>query len=168
MQPGGRNEEYELELQVLRPLPVDQNNIQCFSLVGSYSQTGGPDNRCILIDIPSVDQIPVQPGDVVGFYSDRLRNDNGDVQLDASREDVTVFYRERASIPAPIPSSCMFIAGPLNIDSTTTAAPVITVVVGRLINANEHERSFSIHNLPVFTTGGSRWETCLLTSINQA
>ena len=168
MQPGGGNEEYELELQVLRPLPVDQNDIQCFSVVGSYSQTGTPDNSCILIDIPSDDQIPVQPGDVVGFYSDRLRgNGNGGVQLDASRTDVTAFYRERASIPAPTISSCLFIAGPNNIVISTTAAPVITVVVGRLINANEHERSFSIHNLPIFTTGGSRWETCLLTSIDQ-
>ena len=172
VQPGGNSERdlYELELQVLRPLPVDQNDIQCFSLVGSYSQTGGPNfppddiNRCILIDIPSDDQIPVQPGDVVGFYYDLMRNDDGGVQLDTARTDVTVFYRERTNIPAPNPSSCMFITGPNNIDSTTTAAPVITVVVGRLINANEHEQSSSIHNLPVFTTGGSRWETCLLTS----
>ena len=150
VQPGGMpdREIYELELQVLRPLPVDQNDIQCFSLVGSYSQTGGPNfppgdiDRCILIDIPSDDQIPVQPGDVVGFYYDH-RNGNGDggVQLDTARTDVTAFYRERANIPAPTPSSCMLIAGPNNIDSTTTAAPVITVVVGRLINANEHEQS---------------------------
>ena len=147
MERGGNpvNDVYELELQVLRPLPVDQNNIQCFSVVGSYSQTGGPNfppddiNRCILIDIPSDDQIPVQPGDVVGFYSNYL-GDNADdgVQLNESREDVTVFYRERANIPAPIPSSCMLIAGSNNIDSTTTAAPVITVVVGKLLIQNVH------------------------------
>ena len=130
---------YELELQVLRPLPVEQDDIQCFSVVGNYSQTGGPNfppddiDRCILIDIPPDGQIPVQPGDVVGFYSDLLRNDDGGVQLNESREDVTVFYRERASIPAPNPSSCMFIAGPNNIDTTTRAAPVITVVVGKLL-----------------------------------
>ena len=141
VQPGGNpdNDLYELELQVLRPLPVDQNNIQCFSVVGSYSQTGGPNSPpdnidfCILIDIPSDDQIPVQPGDVVGFYYDLLRNDGGGVQLDEDREDVTVFYRERASIPAPTISSCMLIAGLNNIDITTTAAPVITVVVGKLL-----------------------------------
>ena len=130
---------YELELQVLRPLPVDKNDIQCFSVVGSYSQTGRPNfppddiNHCILIDIPSDDQIPVQPGDVVGFYYDLLRNDDGGVQLNVFRPDVIAFYRERASIPAPNPSSCMLIAGPGNIDSTTTAAPVITVVVGKLL-----------------------------------
>ena len=129
---------YELELQVLRPLPVDQNDIQCFSLIGSYSQTEGPNfppddiDFCILIDIPPDDQIPVQPGDVVGFYYDLLRDSNGGVQLDTARTDVTAFYRERTNIPAPIPSSCMLIAGPLNIDTTTTAAPAITVVVGKL------------------------------------
>ena len=141
MQPGGNPDRdiYELELQVLRPLPVDQNDIQCFSLVGSYSQTGGPNfppddiDRCILINIPPDDQIPVQPGDVVGFYYDLLRNDGGSVQLDVFRPDITAFYRERASIPAPNPSSCMLIAGPNNIDSTTTAAPVITVVIGKLL-----------------------------------
>ena len=146
MQPGGNPDRdiYELELQVLRPLPVDQNDIQCFSVVGSYSQTGGPNfppddiDRCILIDIPSDDQIPVQPGDVVGFYFDLLRNDGGSVQLDG--EDITAFYRERANIPAPSPSSCMFIAGSNNIDSTTTAAPVITVVVGKLLIQNVHQQ----------------------------
>ena len=131
---------YELELQVLRPLPVEQDDIQCFSMVESYSQTGGPNfppdniNRCILIDIPSDDQIPVQPGDVVGFYYDyRNTNGIGGVQLDTARTDITAFYRERASIPAPILSSCMLIAGLNNIDSTTTAAPVITVVIGKLL-----------------------------------
>ena len=147
MERGGNpvNDVYELELQVLRPLPVDQDDIQCFSLVGSYSQTGGPNfppddiNRCILIDIPLNDQIPVQPGDVVGFYSDYLGdNADGGVQLNESREDVTVFYRERSSIPAPIPSSCMLIAGPNNIDTITAAAPVITAVVGKLLIQNVH------------------------------
>ena len=138
----GGNELYELEFQVLRPLPVDQNDIQCFSLVGMYSQIGipnfPPDNidRCIVIDIPPDDQIPVQPGDVVGFYSDnRIREDDCDgVQVDESRTDVTAFYRERISIPAPSPSSCMLIAGINGIDTTTMAAPVITVVVGKLFH----------------------------------
>ena len=147
MERGGGNEEYELELQVLRPLPVDQDDIQCFSLVGNYSQTGRPNfppddiNRCILIDIPLNDQIPVHPGDVVGFYSNHVRdNDDDGVQLNVFRPDVTAFYRERTSIPAPTPSSCSLIAGPGNIDSTTTAAPVITVVVGKLLIQNVHQQ----------------------------
>ena len=135
--PGGNpdNDRYELELQVLRPLPVDQNDIQCFSVVGMYSQIGAPspDDRCIVIDIPPDDQIPVQPNDVVGFYSDLLRNGDGGVQVDESRTDVTAFYRERASIPPPSPSSCSLIAGPNNIDTSTVAAPRITVVVGELL-----------------------------------
>ena len=123
MLPGSQvTDVYELELQVLRPLPVDQNDIQCFSVVGSYSQIGGPNfppddiDHCILIDIPSDDQIPVQPGDVVGFYYDLLRNNDGSIQLNVLRPDITAFYRERASIPAPSPSSCMLIAGPNNIE----------------------------------------------------
>ena len=140
MQPGGNvNDEYELELQVLRPLPVDQDNIQCFSLVGMYSTTEGPNfppdniNRCILINIPLVNQIPVQPGDVVGFYSDRVRNGDGGVQVDTNRGDVTAFYQERTNIAPSGPSSCSLIAGNNNIADFTTAAPVITVVVGKLL-----------------------------------
>ena len=141
MQPGGNpnNDIYELEIQVLRPLPVGQDDILCFSLVGMYSQTGGPNSppanidRCIVIDIPEDDQIPVRPDDVVGFYSDFLRNDDGGVQLDTNREDVTVFYQERVNIPPTNPSSCSLIAGANNIAATTTAAPIITVVVGELL-----------------------------------
>ena len=131
---------YQLELQVLRPLPVAQTDIHCFSLVGMYSQIRGPNfspdetEHCIVIDIPTDDQIPVQPGDVVGFYSDYLDdNDDDGVQLDESMTDVTAYYRERSKIDPPTLSSCMLIAGPNNIDSTTTAAPVITVVVGKLL-----------------------------------
>ena len=143
MQRGGSpdNDRYELEIQVLRPLPVDQNDIQCFSLVGTYSQIGAPIqggalDHCIVIDIPSDNQIPVQPGDVVGYYSDAVSDsrDNDGVQLDTNREDVTVFYQERASITPSGPSSCSLIAGNNNIaDFTdfTTAAPIITVVVGK-------------------------------------
>ena len=140
VQPGGRQFEYELELQVLRPLPVEETDIQCFSLVGVYSQTGFPDSppdnidHCIVFNIPPEGQIPVQPGDVVGFYSDYVNgDDNNGVQLDKSRTDVTVFYQERTSITPFGPSSCSLIAGPNNIDITTMAAPIITVVVGKLL-----------------------------------
>ena len=105
-----------------------------------YSQIRGPNfspdetEHCIVIDIPTDDQIPVQPGDVVGFYSDYLDdNDDDGVQLDESMTDVTAYYRERSKIDPPTLSSCMLIAGPNNIDSTITAAPVITVVVGKLL-----------------------------------
>ena len=146
VQPGGNpnNHIYELEFQVLKPLPVDEEDIQCFSLVGMYSQTQGPNfppdniNRCILLDIPPENQIPVQPGDVVGFYSNFIRSGDGGVQVDENREDVTAFYRERISIPPPSPSSCMLIAGNNGIDTTTMAAPVITVVVGKLLLFLQH------------------------------
>ena len=105
-----------------------------------YSQIGRPNfppedpDHCIVINIPPDDQIPVQPGDVVGFYSDFLLDDRDDgVQLDTNREDVTVFYQERASITPSGPSSCSLIAGANNIATTTTAAPIITVVVGELL-----------------------------------
>ena len=137
---GSPNHEYELELQVLRPLSVEETDIQCFSLVGMYSQIGRPNfppedpGHCIVINIPPDDQIPVQPGDAVGFYSDFLLDDGDDgVQLDINRGDVTAFYKERASISPSGPSSCSLIAGANNIDATTTAAPIITVVVGKLL-----------------------------------
>ena len=150
MDRGGdvNNDEYELELQVLRPLSVDEEDIQCFSLVGMYSQAGGPNfpegdpDHCIVFDIPLESQIPVQPNDVVGFYSNSLRtNRNNDgVQLINGMPDVVAFFRERANIPSPSISSCSFIAGANNVDTSTTAAPVITVVVGKLLVQNVHQQ----------------------------
>ena len=110
-----------------------------------YSQTQDSSNRCIEIRIPADEQIPVQSGDVVGFYYNRRNNDEGGMQLDEGREDVTIFYRERSNIPAPSPNSCMFIAGPNNIDTTTSAAPVITVVVGKLLIQNEHQQLYTLN-----------------------
>ena len=134
MEQGGGGERYTIEFQVLRPSAVS-NPVQCYSLVGSNRIQGRrPNNRCIVFNVSVVDQFIVQPGDVVGFFSDnteRNDNDNG-VQVDRSRTDVTAFYRLRNTIPTMDQGSCLFAIGPNQIDTSTMAAPVITAVVGKL------------------------------------
>ena len=76
MQPGGSDSDrYDIDFQVFRPRPSD--GVGCYVLIGLNSLndgvpgvTGVADiDHCMgLTDIPSEDQIRVQPGDVVGFY----------------------------------------------------------------------------------------------------
>ena len=139
---GGGGERYDIDFQVLRRSPVSDPGVDCYSLVGSnFIDNGRPNDpphrvdRCIVYDVPLEEQVLVQPGDVVGFFSDNVnRDDNRDgVQVVESRQDVVVYYRERDTIPVTDPESCMFAVGPGQIDSSTVAAPVITAVVGELI-----------------------------------
>ena len=142
VQRGGVAQRYDIDFQVLRPSPVSDPGVDCYSLVGSNFVANGRPNdpvhqvdRCIVYDVPVNQQVFVQPGDVVGFFSDNVnREDNNSVQVVESRQDVVVYYRERDTIPATDPESCMFAVGPGQIDSNTTGAPVITAVyvVGEL------------------------------------
>ena len=132
MERNGGGDRYDIDFQVLRRLPPDSD---CYSLVGSnLIEDGRPVDGCIMYDVPVEEQVLVQPGDVVGFFSDIVnRDDNNGVQVVESRDDVVVHYRERDTIPATDPESCMFVVGSGQIDSSTVAAPVITAIVGELI-----------------------------------
>ena len=135
----GRDEDrYDIDFQILRPSPVSDPGVDCYSLVGSnLIENRQSNDRCIVYDVPVEEQVLVQPGDVVGFFSDVVnRTDNRDgVQVIESRQDVVVHYRVHATIPATDPESCVFVvgSGPDQIDSSTTLGPVITAVVGELI-----------------------------------
>ena len=136
MERGGDGERYDIDFQVLRLSPVSDPEFDCYNLVGSnLIENGRPDGGCIVYDVPVEEQVLVQPGDVVGFFSDNVNRDDDEdgVQVVESRQDVVVHYRERNTIPATDPESCMFAVGPNQIDSSTVAAPVITAVVGELI-----------------------------------
>ena len=142
---GGGRERYDIDFQVLRPSPVSDPGVDCYTLVGSnLIEDGRPDGGCIVYDVPVEEQFLVQPGDVVGFFSDHVnREDNNGVQVVESRQDVVVHYRERDAIPATDPESCMFVVGPGQIDLVTTGAPVITAVVGEEEIYTDH-RSLAI------------------------
>ena len=140
VQSGGGGERYDIDFQVLRQSPVSDPGVDCYSLVGSnLIENGQPVDRCILYDVPVEEQVLVQPGDVVGFFSDDVNRDfNDSVQVIESRQDVVVHYRERDTIPATDPESCMFVVGPGQIDSMTVGAPVITAVVGELMRDRQN------------------------------
>ena len=136
VQRGGGGERYDIDFQVLRPSPVSDPGVDCYSLVGSnLIENGRPDGGCIVYDVPVEEQFLVQPGDVVGFFSDHedSGNNNDGVQVVESRQDVTVHYRPLDDLPATIPGNCMFIVGPGQIDLTIMGAPVITAEVGESV-----------------------------------
>ena len=135
MQPGGNLQRYDINFQVLRPSPVSAD-VTRYSVVGSNRITNGqpeasPLNlgRCIAFNVPVMEQILVEPGDVVGFYSEHVNRDmDGGVQVEEDRTDVTLFTAAGVSnLPTVFSVGFnQFIA------DSTTAAPVITAAVGEL------------------------------------
>ena len=79
MNPRGDNDGYDIYFEVWRPTGTDG----CYSLVGSnVVDNGAPGNihnvrACIVIDVPEDEQVIVEPGDVVGFYSDHVNGNGG-------------------------------------------------------------------------------------------
>ncbi len=141
VQSGGNvnNDRYDIWFEVYRPTP--QGAEGCYDFVGeNYLENGIPgltlDHCVVLEDIPPEEQISVEPGDVVGFYSEHEKNGNGKdsdggVQLDTDRMDVTVWYN---SGPFAVGgSSCRLRVGDegsLNIQESRP--PVITAQVCKL------------------------------------
>ena len=138
MQPRGNNDRYDIYFEVWRPTGTDG----CYSLVGSnFVDNGAPGNvhnvrACVVIDVPEDEQVIVEPGDVVGFYSDHvIGNGNGGVELDEGTqyENLEVWYR---SISNPSQSDleanslCVGVGEDLSTQRTGDA-PVITAVIGK-------------------------------------
>ncbi len=131
MEPGGPNEQYTLNFQVWRPQKSGQES--CFSLIGSnFGQNLRPTRRCVTLDVSENDWIEVEPGDVVGFYSEHIGRNRGGVVVDRSSVGVTTWYEEEAST-CQDPLACSLSigsAGDLQ-SSERDGAPVITAAVGR-------------------------------------
>ncbi len=135
---------YDIYFQVLRATP--QGPEGCYDLVGyNFIARGmggvGALQRCIVLeDIPPEDQIRVEPGDVVGFHTEHIKNgdtSSGGAQLDTARTDVTVWYLlggDTAAMPGP--PTCRFRVGPGpelgRLMSSTNHPPVITARVCKL------------------------------------
>ena len=136
--PGGRLDRYDITFQVFRPSTV---GVGCYDMVGSNflndgqpGVTGGNIDHCVaLTDIRPEDQIQVQPGDVVGFFAIQYRDGeqrDGGVQLNTAIDTVTVWNTVGLNIADP--DTCPYqIGGDGNLASSSSAAPVITVQVGK-------------------------------------
>ena len=133
--PREDNNEYDIYFEVWRPT----DTIGCYSLVGSnFVDNGAPGNihnvrACVVIDVPEDEQVIVEPGDVVGFYSDHV-NGNGGVELDEGTQyaNLEVWYRNPSQNDLEANSLCVGVGEDL---STRHAgeAPVITAKIGKNI-----------------------------------
>ncbi len=140
--PRSNDDQYDIYFEVWRPMDTDG----CYSLVGSnFVNNGVAANvhnvrSCIVIDVPENDQVIVEPGDVVGFYTDHRDIDDDDdsgtggVELDerAQFTNLEVWYRSLSN-----PSQSELEANPLCVGNgndlptlRTGDAPVITAVIG--------------------------------------
>ena len=144
LRPGGRLDRYDITFQVFRPSPV---GVGCYDLIGSNllddgvpGDTGTNIDRCVVLtDIPPENQIQVQPGDVVGFYTIHYRNgdqDDGGVQLNKDVTTVTVW--SSSNDIAVSPDMCQYQISE-NLDSSSTSAPVLTAQVGKQYMCSRYE-----------------------------
>ena len=155
VEPGGGRERYYIQFQVWRPT----RNPGCYSLVeynappdpiislGVLSadqllQPGDPENHCVHLPVNEDEQIEFQPGDVIGYYVDRFKDDDkdhdgGGIQV-ISDQNVVVYQRRDVLLSSLTrgvfaglsiaPSHCQ--TGILNwfeMLSTTNGAPIISL-----------------------------------------
>ncbi len=134
--PRANDDLYDIYFEVWRP--TDTND--CYSLVDSNFVNDGVAatvhnvRSCIVIDVPENDQVIVEPGDVVGFYTNH-DGGTGGVELDEGVQytNLEVWYRSLSN-----PSQSELEANPLCVGNGNNlptlrpgGAPVITAVVGK-------------------------------------
>ena len=159
LQPSGINEQYYLQFQVWRPTGTEG----CYELVGyneppmddSQDSTNheddilsgilNPVDRCVELTVRENEQIDFQPGDVVGYYVDRFKDnedrDDGGIQWIEDNE-VVVHYRDGLSrediksqyaLNGPNPTECGFQASDSDsytLSASSSRAPVISLSLG--------------------------------------
>ena len=173
---GGRDERYYIQFQVWRPTGVTG----CYSLVrynappeptfigmgevnnaDQLLQPGDPLDHCVRLPVSEGEEIEFQPGDVIGYYVDRFREDGDDrdgggVQV-VRDQNVVVYNRidvplddlkTQYAIPdlGPDPSSCGFeLEGSdsnlFQMISSTNGAPIIS------LNLTVTTQTFSLSSL---------------------
>ena len=150
----GRNEEYTLDFQVWRRSGGGQGTTGCYDLVDSnLFQMLEPDGGEIMVPVAVENQIQVRPGDVVGFsVVETDREENGVVLQDTDddppggRVAVTAWHGP-LPMSASVPGSCRIRVGDVigyELRSSTSAAPIITVVVGKRTSLWSSDYLYSI------------------------
>ena len=134
VQPGGdpHNNRYTLDLQVWRPSPTvdDATGTGCYSLVGSNRFTSIPLANDVAKVTPSPqDYIQFQPGDVLGFYVERGKEDDNGVNILRSFNNLV--WHAKIESPTSRNGGCPYSVGSNGVLSTSTrAAPVISIATG--------------------------------------
>ena len=155
VQPGGSsNEQYYIQFQVWRPTGTEG----CYELV-DYNEPPvddsheddilsgilSPVDHCVVLTVRENEQINFQPGDVVGYYVDRFRNDidedGGGIQW-INDSEVVVYYRDGLSrediksqyaLNGPNPTECGFPVLDSNshtLSASSSSAPIISLSLG--------------------------------------
>ena len=87
-----------------------------------------PEKGCVTLDVQSVDQISIQPGDVVGFQPQSSNSVKVGIEIDVSVTGVTTWgVTENVATGE---ATCLYTASEGNLPTSTLVAPVITAVVG--------------------------------------
>ncbi len=134
-------EGYYIWFEVYRPTPEGAEG--CYDFVGqNYLENGmpgqnGPLDHCVVLeDISPEEQISVEPGDVVGFYSVHEEEDgtasDGGVQLDTGRMDVTVWYNSGLIVASETTSCRLRVGDEYSLNTQDNRPPVITAQVCKL------------------------------------
>ena len=164
--PGGGKEEYYIQFQVWRPTGTEG----CYELVGYNEppmddrQEGSevrdsrstnreyeygilePVDHCVVLNVRENEQIDFQPGDVVGYYVNNLKNENSDnsgIQwIENSEPEVVVYYKDdlprediksQYALNGPDPTECGFPVSDSNLytlSDSSTSAPIISLSLG--------------------------------------
>ena len=132
---GGQQRDYTLDLQVWRPSPTvdDSTGAGQYSLVGNNRFTSISLSDQVAIVTPSPqDYIQFQPGDVLGFYVDGDVGNNDGVVVLSSPSSFTSEVVWFASIAPTLATSqtTYSIGSSGDLDTLTTAAPVISIGIG--------------------------------------
>ena len=126
--PGERGEEYGLTFQIWR-----QASDAVYQLIESntFKIRLEVDERCVRAEVVSQNQILVEPGDIMGYYSDHLVAEIGGVVVEntgnTTRSDVAVWYTN-TSEPDTNPGYQVTLSVAADF-SVTSLAPVILASV---------------------------------------
>ena len=134
MHPGGREDkmEYTLNLQVWRPSPtVNSVSSGYYSLIGNNRFTSISLRNGVATVTPSPgDYIPFRPGDVLGFYVEKARDDNRGVVV-LTTDSYTSEIVWHASASSQIVVGCPVSVGSSGVINTMLrGAPVIEIDTG--------------------------------------
>ena len=112
---------HTIRFNIFRP-SGDPNS---YTLIGNNSLLDArPSDGRVTLDVSVVEQISVQPGDVVGVHPMSNDDDNG-IEIGTANNTVTVWYTPQVMWTFNLTPSDG------NLPSSTVAAPVITAVVGK-------------------------------------
>ena len=127
---GGGQDIFNIMFYVFRP-STDSTLPNCYFLVGiDRLVDAAPTGSSVILDV-SIDQLPVQPGDVVGVLPMSNEVESG-IKTDVTLSGVAAWYIPKNSIIAG-DAMCPYKSAPDgNLPRLALTAPLITAAVGEL------------------------------------